>query len=208
MIRKLVAMLLLCLLPGCAAISRQTHPDRTLERYVAAIEAGDYDAAYDLLSREQQARVSREEFRRAAEEQAEEVRDQARQLRRQMAEPVPVRAEIQGPGGETATFVLEEGRWRIAEGAAGSVALDTPIQAVRALRRSLQRRSYQAILRVLGREARAVLEDEISRVIEGLSDEEELRVEVMGNRARILYDENHFLDLVREDGEWVVVDID
>mgnify|MGYP000367368978 CR=1 FL=1 len=37
---------------------------------------------------------------------------------------------------------------------------------------------------------------------------EDFRVEVTGNRARILYDENHFLDLVREDGEWVVVDMD
>lgn len=205
-----IVLLFLCVasLAGCGAAARQAHPDGVLVEYVEALEAGDLDRAYGLLSQAQQRRMSREEFRAAADAYPEEVEEEARQLRRQLAEPVPVRAELRGSGGESASFVLEGGRWHIVEGAAGAVALDSPIQAVRALRRALVRGSYPAILRVLSRESRAVVEDEVARIAEGLSDEEALQVEIRGNRARVLYDDTHFVELVREDDEWVVVDID
>ncbi len=206
---RFIGLLLLagCLI-GCAAVAGQAHPDGALVEYIEALEAGDVDRAYSLLSAGRRAQTSREEFRAAAEAYPEEVEEQARQLRRQLTDPVPVRATLRGSGGETAAFALEGGRWRIVEGAAGSVALDSPLQAVRALRRALDRGSYPAVLRVLSRESRAVLEDEVARIAEGLADEEALEVEIRGNRARVVYGESHFVDLVREDNEWVVVDVD
>jgi hypothetical protein len=183
------------------------HPDAALRQYVEAIEQGDIDAAYDLLSASQQHRTSREEFRQLAQDYPVELEAQARELRRQMVEPVPVVADIQLQSGEVATFALEGGRWRVIEGAAGSVSLSSPLQAVRAIRRALLRRSYRGAIRVLARESRAQIEDEISRITEGLEDEESLSIEVNGTRARIIYDDNHFVDLVREDGEWVITDL-
>lgn len=171
------------------------------------METGNVDGAYELLSDAQRQRVSREEFQEAAQQFPEERESQARELRRQMAEPIPVTAEIRLSSGEVATFVLQNGQWRIAEGAAGAVSLASPLQAIRTLRRALQRRSYREVVRVLSREARAQVEDEIARIVDGLEDEGSLTIEVTGNRARIIYDENHFVDLQREDGEWVVVDM-
>jgi hypothetical protein len=151
--------------------------------------------------------MTRDEFRRLAREYPGELEAQARELRRQAIEPVPVTAEIRLESGEVVTFQLQGGRWRITEGAAGSVSLSSPLQAVRAVRRALLRRSYRAAIRVLSRESRAQIEDEISRIIEGLEDEESLSIEVNDPRARVVYDDNHFIDLLREDGEWVIVDM-
>jgi hypothetical protein len=179
-----------------------------LGRYVEALEAGDIDAAYGLLSSAQRRAISLEQLQSLAASYQDEVREQARQLERLRSEPVPVRAEMRGPGSQVATFTLEDGRWRIAEGAVGAASLESPLQAVRALRRALERRSYGAVMRVLSRDSRAVIEDEVARIAEQLADEEGLRVEITGNRARIVYDETHFIDLAREDGEWVVADMD
>jgi len=191
---------------GCGSATRMGHPDHVLQRYVEAIESNPGEA-YELLSRSQRHRLSREEFQEASERYSDEVRAQARQLRLQLAEPIPVYAEVRLSSGEVVTLVLENGRWRISDGASGAVGLASPLQTVRGLRRALQRRSYQALLRVLSREARSQIEDEITRITEGLDNEEDLRIEVTGNRARVIYDGNHFLDLVREDGLWVVVDM-
>ncbi len=198
--------LLAATLLGCGAHGRVAHPDHALRQYTEAIESSP-EEAYDLLSQEQRARMSRQEFVETAQEHPEEVEAQARQLGLQLAEPIPVWAEIRLADGEVVTLVLEEGEWRIADGPAGAISLASPLQTVRALRRSLRRRSYAAVLRVLSREARSQLEDEITRIIDGLEDEEDLRIEVTGNRARVIYDENHFIELVREDGAWVVVDM-
>lgn len=207
MSRRIPAAVLCACLCSCSSGSHVTHPDAVLRDYVEAIEQGNLDAAYDLLSASQQHRISREEFRRLAREYPVELEAQARELRRQMVEPVPVAAEVRLESGEVATFELQGGRWRITEGAAGSVSLSSPLQAVRAMRRALLRRSYRGAIRVLSRESRAQIEDEISRIIDGLEDEESLSIEVNGVRARIIYDDNHFVDLLREDGEWVIVDM-
>ncbi len=208
MFRNVAALSLFVLLSGCATFSRVSHPDTLLTRYVEAIESGDIDGAYALLSEAQRHRVSRAEFREAAGAYPQELEAQARELRRQMAEPISVSGEVPMASGERAIFILQDGHWRITEGAAGAASLTSPLQTIRVLRRALQRRSYPGVLRVLSREARSQLEDEISRIIEGLEDEEALSVEVTGNRARVVYDENHFVDLQREDGEWVIVDMD
>jgi len=197
----------LVLLCACSSINRTPHPDVVLRQYVELIEGGDIEAAYGLLSVSERQRVSLEEFRRAAAEAPEELASQARELRRQMSEPVPVQAEVPLASGDVVTFVLHEGRWRIAGGAAGAVSLSSPLQTLRALRRALLRRSYGDVLRVLSRQARAQVEDEVARIAEGIEDEEGLNIEVTGNRARVIYDETHFLELEREDGEWVIVDM-
>lgn len=197
----------LALLCACSSLNRVPHPDAVLQQYVEHIEGGELDAAYALLSEAQRQSMSLDEFRTAAQEHPEELASQVRELRRQMTEPIPVRAEIRLDSGDVATFQLHGGRWRIAEGAAGAVSLTSPTQTLRALRRALLRRSYRGVLRVLSREARAQVEDEIARIIEGIEDEESLTIEVTGNRARVIYDENHFLELQREDGEWMIVDM-
>lgn len=192
---------------ACSSVNRVPHPDGTLQRYIEHVEQGELDEAYELLSEAERQRVSLEEFQRAARENPEELASQVRELRRQMADPIPVRAEVRLESGDVATFELYEGRWRIAEGAAGAVSLTSPVQTLRALRRALQRRSYRGVLRVLSREARAQVEDEVVRIIEGIEDEESLTIEITGNRARIVYDDTHFLELQREDGEWMIVDM-
>jgi len=193
---------------GCGAASRVAHPDATLRSYVEAVESEDYETAYRLLSEEQRARMPVEEFRRLAALNGPELEDQARQLRRHLETPIAVTAELRSRTGETASFALEQGQWTLTEGAAGSNSLQSPRHTVRALRRALQRRSYDGVLDLLSRDAQAIVEDEVERIIEALAEDELFAIEVTGNRARVFYDDDHFIDLVREQGRWVITDLD
>jgi hypothetical protein len=203
---KALAPIVTVLLAACGQSSHQAHPDPVLEQYVELI-SDDPDRAYDLLSESQRARITRDEFREAAARHPEEIEAQVHQLRLQLAQRIPVRADVPLASGEVIALVLDGGRWRIADGLAGATGLASPLETVRALRRALQRRSYQALLHVLSRDARSQVDDEIDRVIEGLGDEESLRIDVTGNRARVVYEGDHVIDLIREDGIWVVEDM-
>jgi hypothetical protein len=178
-----------------------------LATYVQLMSEGKVDDAYDLLSVTQQAALSRQQFRELAAAQPDEVRHQLRSLQRQTKRPIPVTAEVPLQNGEVATLVLRDGRWHIAQGTAGAATMISPRHTLRALRRALQRRSYPAVVALLGREARAQLEDEVARIVEGLANEEELTVEVTGNRARVRYDGHHVIELERQDGDWVIVNL-
>jgi hypothetical protein len=73
---------------------------------------------------------------------------------------------------------------------------------VRALRRSLMRKSLPGVLRVLSRQPRADIEAELARILEETEDELDLEVEVRGNRARVRTTGGREITLVREAGEW------
>ena len=60
---------------------------------------------------------------------------------------------------------------------------------------------------MLARQQRAELEADIARIIEQTEDEADLEVVVQGNEARIRTTGGGEIVLVREAGEWHVVDV-
>ena len=105
-------------------------------------------------------------------------------------------------------MVLEEGRWFIDGGVISAPGLRSPMATVRAFRRALQRRSLPGVERVLARQPRAEVEDEIARILDETEDELDLEVEIRGNRARVRTTGGREITLVREAGEWRIVAID
>lgn len=194
-------------LAGCAARPPVPGPDETLRAWVEAAERGDADAAYALLSKGQKERLTLEEIRRAFRENPDELREEAQSLRRLLGVQIPATAEVPTADGGVAVLVLEKGRWRVAGGVGHAESLRTPRQTVVALRRALQRRSYDAVMRLLARSSRATVEDEVRRLLESLEDPDALVIEIDGDRATIEYEPGHVLTLEREDGEWRVVDL-
>jgi len=196
------------LLAACGSRPPVPGPDATLLAYAQAAERGDADAAWEILSPAEKQRTSREDLRRAFRENRAELEDQARTLRRALAAPVRASAEVPTADGGRAIVALEKGSWRIAGGVTGAESLRTPRDTMAVLRSALQRRSYDAVLRVLSRSARAQVEDEVRRLLFALEDIDALSIEVDGDHARIELDPGHAVELQHEDGEWRIVEVE
>ena len=195
--------------PGCGSASgRMETPETALARYQQAVQEGDVDAAYALLAEETRATVSAGAFRQLMADNRAELGEQAAALGPAIGAGVPARAEIALASGEKVVLMLEDGRWSLAGGVLSAPALSTPLDSVRALRRALARRSLPGIERVLARQTRADLADEIDRLLSETADELDLQVEEQGNSARVRTTGGREITLVRESGEWRVVEVD
>ena len=196
------------LVAGCGSAAAPSHPREAVQTYLRAIRARDAGAAYALLSSTQQAAMSREEFIQAVRGSRAELDAQARALSRLGSRDVTAVAEVPSGDGESASLVLESGQWRLAGGVAEAYGLRSPQQALRSLRRALERRSYDALMRILARRSRSQIDDEARRLVDALRDAETLEVVVDGDRARVEYEPGHVIELLREDGEWRVLDLE
>jgi len=207
-VRALVAMSALCLACG-GAPTRVVGPEATLDAYTAALRAGDSRKAYELLDPETQEAIAYEAFAATFEENRAELREHAGHVDDAVkADEVQSRAEVELRDGEKAVLTLEGGRWTLLGGVLDAPALQTPRDAVRALRHAVQRRSLRGLMRVLSREARAGLDDERTRFLEETADPLDLEVEIQGNEARVRLTGGRVLRLRREAGEWRVVDVE
>ncbi len=189
-------------LGGCGA-SASGGPERALDEYARAVQQGRVDRAYDLLSDGARRRFSRGAYRRAFAENRAEMAAAARELRQVARQSSAVTIDVPLEGGGLATVVRgQDDEWRIAGGVGGVASLRSPRQTLWALRNSLKARDYGSLLRVLARDVRGALEEEVRRTIEALEDIDRLPIQLDGNRARVTVRPGHSLELVFEDGEW------
>ena len=184
-------------------------PEPTLRAYTAALRSGDARAAYALLDPDTRKTVSLEAFSSSFTDNGVELQEQADHIDNAVrANDIDSRAAVPLEEGETAVLTLEEGRWTIVGGVLDAPALQTPQDAVLALRHAVRRRSLRGLLRVLAREPRAGLEDERRRFLDETADPLDLEVDIQGNRARVRLTGGRVLLLVREAGEWRVLDLE
>lgn len=195
-------------LVGCASGPRVEDPAGTVHRYAAALEAGDREAAWALLDEETRRARTEAEHAALMEENAAELAAQGRALARASeGEALEARARLPLRSGEVVVLVLEDGAWRIDGGVLDAAGLATPRDAVAAFRRALMRRDLSGIERVLARQTRAEWEEEVRRLVDSLGDPDDLEIDVQGNSARVRTTGGGAIELVRESGEWRVVDV-
>lgn len=207
MTRRL-GLLVIVLASGCGASARVEGPSGTVRAYAGALSRGDAAAAWALL--DEDARRGRAEAEHAAlmGQNAEELADQAEALERAAgSEALEARARVPLRSGETIVLVLEDGQWRIDGGVLDAAGLGTPLDAVAAFRRAIMRRDLDGIERVLSRQTRAEWEEEVRRLVDSTADLDDLEVEIQGNRARVRTTGGGSIELVRESGEWRIVDV-
>lgn len=195
-------------LGGCGEGPRSAGPTPVLARYAGALTRGDAQAAWALLDEE--ARLGRTEaaHTRLMDTNGTELRAEGQALRRAAAEGIGARARVRLASGETVVLVLEEDGWRIDGGVLDAVGLGSPREAVAAFRRALMRRDLRGIERTLSRQTRAEWEDEVRRLVESTEDEADLEVELQGDQARVHTTGGGVVELVRESGQWRIVDIE
>lgn len=201
----LAGALVAAALTGCTHVRSIPEPDDVVTAYAAALERGDADAIYALMSEESRRAVSREELRRVVKDQKAELAAHAKALGSQQR-AIEAQAEIRYDDGEIVGLDLEDGAFRVTAADGLPASAKTPEQALSQLRKVLARRSYAGLLRVLSPRTRAAMEKDLRSLVEGLTEPDSLRIDVVGDTATITVPGGHQVLLRREDGIWQVDD--
>ena len=196
----------LCAASGC---SRAAIPDprAAVREYSAAAERGDADAIYSMLTREAQRTYGRSGTRQLVKSSQKEIAANARALASGRA-TVQAEATVRYADGEEADLAVEDGHFRISSAQALPAGARTPVQALAELREALARRSYAGLMRVLSRDTRSSLDNDLRSLVEGLDQPETLDVKVSGDRAVVKLVGGHSVKLKREAGVWRIDDFD
>ena len=194
------------LLLGCAS-QRVPDPKVTARAYASAAQRGDADAIYALLTPEGQRALGRAGVKQLVQESKTELGRTAQAIRSDDAR-VEARAEARFSDGESATLVLEQGRFFVDAASLLPARPRTPSQALSGLRRALARRSYPALMALMSGDSRGALESDVGSLVSGLSHPETLDIQVNGDAAEVQLPSGHRVLLKREAGIWRVLDFD
>jgi hypothetical protein len=177
--QHLLLLALLCI-GACAPATADTSLDATLRRYRQALRSNHAQAAYDLLSLDQQAQRDKDLF---AQIWAARDAERAVQLnalssflpsdpRKGSAQVrTDLRLNLSGPGSPPVELLLatdRDGHWRLSHAGLAAPSTDTPEAALRGLLRAMEQRSFSAIFRLLSLQTRQAVEEELRERIERL----------------------------------------
>ena len=183
---------------GCGGMPARQEPRETLTLLTTALRDRDAATLAVLLDRPET-------------EVATPLADAPEQLTqladRVDAAPLEESARVYVVSGERFRVVREEGRWRVDRGLLGVPALARPEDAVIAFHDALARARWADLATVLASAPRAELEDEARRWLEGTRDVDALQVGVDGDTAVVRTPTGGTIDLVREAGEWRIVEL-
>jgi hypothetical protein len=185
-------------LVGCGGVPARDEPRETLHALTTALRDRDASALAVLLGRPE------EEVAAPLAEAPEQLSALADRVD---AAPVEESARVYVVSGERIRVVREDGGWRVDRGLLGAPALARPEDAVLALHDALARARWADLAAVLASGPRAELEDEARRWLEGTRDVDALEVSVDGDTATVRTPTGGAIDLVRESGEWRIVEL-
>jgi hypothetical protein len=193
---------------GCGGAPPPPGPEDAVRRYLQAVRADDPRAAYALLDPATREGLPFDRFAALMRDNRAELLEQAELLEGQIgSSEVQPRARARVGNGESMVLVLEGERWRLESGVARVPVLHTPRDAVLALRQALDQRSLAGVARILSRATRDELEADIQRFLDETEDPLDLEYDVRGDRARVRTTGGREILLIREAGEWRVVDV-
>ncbi len=194
--------------PACGPSADAQHPRSALDRYVKAIRANNPRAAYELLSKKEKGRISFQAFARKWRKSYPELKVQADAIAKDRTrdKSYSIRARIELGHQRKVTLAWEKDRWRILGGVGSGFDSLSPREAVLALVRAVESRNFSAFLKLLSKARRERFEREITLRLEKLKANLDRDFEITGNRARLQYDPQHWIMLVKENGVWKIVE--
>lgn len=191
---------------GCGAGSIPDPKDAARD-YAQAASKGDSARIYDMMTSEGQKERTREDVKKIVEGERQELTDQAKA----MIAPgtrVQATARLRFEDGEETALELRGGRFWVTAAGALPGGAHTPEAALDQLRRVVARRSYAGLLRVLTPRTRAMIEQDLRSLVEGLDKPDTLSVHVTGDSATAIVPGGHHVRMKREGGVWRVDDFD
>ncbi|MCA9665410.1 MAG: hypothetical protein KC503_07475 [Myxococcales bacterium] len=218
-----MTLLALVVLATAACPPRTTStlaPNAVLERYAKAVKAGDFDAAYELMSLTFRKRYNRKDFAKMLRENPREVKLSVEQLHGKTSE-VKIKAQLDYGDGDKLEMVVEKGNWKIATNPIDFYSQRTPAQALRSFVRAIERRRYDIVLRFVPEKWQETMtieklrkqwegdkREEVVRLLKNLKANLNAPIRVSGNSARMPYGDKHEVRFVRESGVWKIEDPD
>jgi hypothetical protein len=205
-----VAALLAC---ACAGSSG---PTSTLDKYGAALERGEYEAAYALMSERFREEHSAEDFARMMREGEGEVDETVRRLRSGHGS-VEISAEVRFDLGDTLRLVKEDGQWRIAANPIQFYGQSTPREALRSFLRAYRLERWEVMLRLVPdpyrermtaemveQQFRGSRAEEIAAMMDLLEANLDAPISERGDEARMPFAEQYETRFTREGGSWKI----
>jgi hypothetical protein len=215
MLRTLLGALV-ALVVACGGPSA-TRPLGAVDAYVRALEVGDYDRAYALMSDRYKKDHTRDEFVRMMRESPRDVKETAERLRSGKRH-VDVRATyvIDDLHDEMA-LVEEDGGWKIDSNPLDYYAQDTPRHALRSFVRAVELKRWDVLVRFVPK-AYGMSAEQLKKEFEGVQEIAELMkklkqaldsdtpIQVEGDEARLQYGDRAEVVFKKEDGSWKIDD--
>lgn len=180
-------------------------PRETARELAEAVRRGDAEAVHALLSSDARRALGPDGTRELLRDTRKELERQTRAFTSAGAQ-VRMTAALRFRDGETVMLEVEEGRFKVAAGGTLPAGARTPAQALAELRRSLARRSYSSLIRVLSTQSRSALEGDVRSLVTGLEEPDALDVRVTGDMAEVEVPGGHRVTLKREAGIWRIHD--
>ena len=204
------------LLSVASCSPRRPAPVDTLRSYSAALTAGDYAAAYALMSEAYRRNHTKEEFQRQLDDSPREVKETARRLQGAY-DDIEISAEFRYGLGDRMRLVREDGEWKIASNPIAYYSQDNPRAALRSFLRAYQLKRWDIMLRLVPNEYRQRMTaenvrdqfegaraEEIAVMMNTLEANIDEPIEEKGATARMKYGGNYEVQFVREDGQWKI----
>ena len=194
---------------ACAACGAGSIPDPkdAAREYAEAAQRGDADRIYDMLTSEGQKARTRDDVKHMVASEQKELVDQAKAVTAPGAR-VQATARLRFEDGEETALELRGGRFWVTSAGALPGGATTPEAALDQLRRVIARRSYAGLLRVLTPRTRAMIEQDLRSLVDGLDKPDTLSVHVTGDSASVVVPGGHHVRMKREGGVWRVEDFD
>jgi hypothetical protein len=190
---------------ACAACARTPPPPRTaVESWRAALERDDAQAAWQLLSADERQRTPLVEFRHRWEAAKEERRVLAGKLAK--APPPTLRAQVLSDG--RALAVVAEGTaWRIVAPRSAELGGTTASDLLARVVAAFERRDADAVVRLFADPLRSAVERELADRLDGLRTLARQPIAPDATRVRLRYGGRYYIELVKENGTWLISDL-
>jgi hypothetical protein len=198
------ALLLVCVACGGGAIP---DPKDAARDYAQLAQRGDSAGIYDMMTSEGQKARTRDDVKKIIDTERQELADQAKAVTAPGTR-VQATARLRFDDGEETALELRGGRFWVTAAGALPGGAHTPEAALDQLRRVLARRSYAGMLRVLTPRTRAMIEQDLRSLVDGLETPDTLAVHVTGDSASVVIPGGHHVRLKREGGVWRIDDFD
>ncbi len=206
----------LAVISGGCAHRDPARPAAAIEAFGAALERGDFRAAYALTSADTRKRIPYDAFAAGLGSDANQTRALGRRMVGE-ADKLPMRIGVRLASGEPVSLVQEDGGWRIEGEVFEAWGQGSPRAALRTFIRALDERRYDIVLRLAPNRYRGELSVEKLRQYweEERKDERlpllaRLRAAIAapivetGDEGHMPYGPEQEARFVREDGVWKV----
>lgn len=216
-----VCVLVLLTATGCPTRGTSVnHPEQALSAYARALEQGNLDAAYAMMSSEFRKKYTRDDFVAMLKSHRNELKQSIAQLKGRPRK-VELEARVTFGEGDSLKLVQRNGTWQISSDPVDFYGQRTPREALRSFIRAIDRHRYDVVLRFVPNKWAETMtveklkeqweggkREEVATLLKNLKANLGAPIHRKEDRATMPYADRFEVRFVKEDGVWKIEDPD